>query len=135
MGFLVGLKRDASVDPSMFRLWFGASAETDLYIQTEFSQSIRELQTNPEFQSELTNDPQGAVAAIILLDQFTRNAFRKSAAMFAYDPLARSIATAVIEKKWDLEYHPVMRGFIYLVSLLFISLHFCSINMILLIAV
>jgi uncharacterized protein (DUF924 family) len=59
------------------------------------------------------------MAAIILLDQFTRNAFRKTPQMFAFDPLARSIATTVIDKSWDKDYHPIWRSFVYLVSLLF----------------
>jgi len=36
--------------------------------------------------------PEGALALVILLDQFPRNAFRGTARMYATDPKARAVA-------------------------------------------
>jgi len=58
--------------------------------------------------------PEGALALLILLDQFPRNLYRNSAHAFATDPKARSIALAAIEKGFDRQVEPLMRNFFYL---------------------
>lgn len=58
--------------------------------------------------------PEGALALMILLDQFPRNAFRGTAHMFATDPLARSLASRIIAGVVDRDVGDVLRGFIYL---------------------
>lgn len=57
---------------------------------------------------------QGALALLLLLDQFPRNMFRDSARAFATDPLAREIADAAIGKGFDRAVAPEQRGFFYL---------------------
>ena len=57
---------------------------------------------------------EGALALLILLDQFPRNLYRNSAHAFATDPKARSIALAAIEKGFDRQVEPLMRNFFYL---------------------
>ncbi|MEP7030785.1 MAG: DUF924 family protein [Pseudolabrys sp.] len=57
---------------------------------------------------------QGALALLILLDQFPRNMFRGEARAFATDPMARSIAAGAIVRGYDGEVAPQMRGFFYL---------------------
>ncbi|WP_019173131.1 DUF924 family protein [Pseudaminobacter salicylatoxidans] len=56
----------------------------------------------------------GALALIILLDQFPRNCFRGTAHMFATDPLARYIADKAIEAGHDDRVDPELRVFMYL---------------------
>lgn len=56
----------------------------------------------------------GALALLILLDQFPRNAFRGSAHMFATDPLARMFTRKVVARGLDQEVEPALRTFIYL---------------------
>src|ERR1700712_786328 len=46
---------------------------------------------------------EGALALMILLDQFPRNLYRRSAHAFATDPKAKSLALAAIEKGFDKE--------------------------------
>eukprot|EP01132_Coremiostelium_polycephalum_P022945 gene22945-27267_t len=41
--------------------------------------------------------PEGALALLLLLDQFPRNTFRGTAHMFATDPLARLYARQMVE--------------------------------------
>jgi uncharacterized protein (DUF924 family) len=59
--------------------------------------------------------PKGALALLLLLDQFPRNLFRGSAEAFASDPHARAIAgNTVLRDRFDLALTPVERIFLYL---------------------
>lgn len=60
------------------------------------------------------NTAQGALALILLLDQFPRNAFRGTAHMFATDPLARHYANRAIEAGHDQRIDIDLRVFMYL---------------------
>ena len=57
---------------------------------------------------------QGALALLILLDQFPRNMFRGEARAFATDPLALAVAGRAIIHGFDAQVPPEMRGFFYL---------------------
>lgn len=54
------------------------------------------------------------LAAVIVLDQFSRNMHRDSAEAFAGDKLARDLAIAAIELGWDRDYPTLQRAFLYL---------------------
>ncbi len=56
---------------------------------------------------------EGALALLILFDQFPRNMFRGEARAFAADPLARAVASRAILNGFDGAF-PKMRGFFYL---------------------
>lgn len=56
----------------------------------------------------------GALALLILLDQFPRNAFRNSARMFATDPLARQLTEAALAVGFDRQVETELRNFFYL---------------------
>lgn len=58
--------------------------------------------------------PDGALALILLLDQFSRNLYRGSALAFAQDGRARRIARRAIEAGFDREVDPAFRTFFYL---------------------
>jgi uncharacterized protein (DUF924 family) len=57
---------------------------------------------------------EGALALLILLDQFPRNMFRGQARMFETDPMARAIAAGALVRGFDAESPPEMRSFFYL---------------------
>lgn len=57
---------------------------------------------------------EGALALMILLDQFPRNCFRGSARMYATDPLARHFAERAIAAGLDQQVTPDLRLFFYL---------------------
>jgi uncharacterized protein (DUF924 family) len=59
-------------------------------------------------------EPEGALAQVIVLDQFTRNAFRGTARAFAGDPLALAAARAMVETGQDRLLTGVQRQFVYL---------------------
>ena len=58
--------------------------------------------------------PSGALAYIILMDQFPRNMFRGSAKAFASDRAALSAAKCAVDKGWDLRIDEPARQFVYL---------------------
>ena len=60
------------------------------------------------------HDAEGALALVIVLDQFPRNIFRDSARAFAADPLARAVATRAIARGFDQKIAVAERGFFYL---------------------
>jgi uncharacterized protein (DUF924 family) len=57
---------------------------------------------------------EGALALLILLDQFPRNLYRGSAHAFATDAKARAIARAAVEAGFDRQVEPPLRPFFYL---------------------
>jgi len=68
-------------------------------------------------RGELTawqDSAEGALALVILLDQFPRNMFRGSPHAFATDPLARSVAEAAIARGLDTATDEEMRIFFYM---------------------
>jgi uncharacterized protein (DUF924 family) len=60
------------------------------------------------------DDPAGALALMILLDQFPRNAYRGTAHMFATDPLAQYFADRAIAAGHDLAVESRLRQFFYM---------------------
>jgi uncharacterized protein (DUF924 family) len=57
---------------------------------------------------------EGALALILLFDQFPRNLYRGSAHAFATDPLARSIARLSLEAGYHLEVEEALKPFYFL---------------------
>jgi uncharacterized protein (DUF924 family) len=60
------------------------------------------------------DDPEGALALVIVLDQFPRNMFRGGARAFAADPLARTVASRAIARGFDQKIPQAERSFFYL---------------------
>jgi uncharacterized protein (DUF924 family) len=58
--------------------------------------------------------PNGALAYIILLDQFPRNMFRGSAKSFASDRAGVAAAKSAIDKGWDMRVDEPARQFFYM---------------------
>ena len=58
--------------------------------------------------------PDGALALIIVLDQFPRNMFRGSARTYAADPLACAAAERALARGYDQMTDPSLRTFFYL---------------------
>jgi uncharacterized protein (DUF924 family) len=60
------------------------------------------------------DDPRHLLAAVILLDQFSRNLFRGRAEAFAADPIARRLTAEALAKGWDSGMSPEERVFLYM---------------------
>ncbi|MFY7961561.1 MAG: DUF924 family protein [Elsteraceae bacterium] len=61
-----------------------------------------------------TEEPDGALALVILLDQVPRNIYRGTAEAYASDPLARAAAVTAYGKGFDRNQPPVRRWFLYM---------------------
>lgn len=59
-------------------------------------------------------NPEGALALVLLLDQFPRNMFRGTDRAFANDEMARSVAQRAIKRGFDKKVPAVLRSFFYL---------------------
>ena len=95
-----------------FPFWFRGPQSFDQEIQTRFESWIPMAASG-----ELSNweqQPHGALALIILQDQFPRNIYRGTEKAFAYDANALRIATKVVDSGMDLELELVERLFVYL---------------------
>jgi len=60
------------------------------------------------------DDPETLLAAVIVLDQFSRNLFRGDAEAYAADPLARELAIDAINRGWDRGMPDPHRQFLYM---------------------
>lgn len=58
--------------------------------------------------------PDSLLAAVILLDQFSRNIHRGTPEAFAADPLALALALEAIDKGWDHDMAPERATFLYM---------------------
>ncbi|MBP8294713.1 MAG: DUF924 domain-containing protein [Burkholderiales bacterium] len=92
--------------------WFRKDAAFDLLIRERFGDRIEQALAGGFL--EWDGEPRGALARIILLDQFTRNAFRDTPRAFAGDPLALPAALALVGTGGDRLLAPVERWFVYL---------------------
>ena len=76
--------------------WFRKSADFDHEITQRFLACHEDAAAGRLADWEAT--PEGALALLILLDQFPRNMFRDSARAFATDPLARAVAERAVAR-------------------------------------
>jgi uncharacterized protein (DUF924 family) len=93
-------------------LWFAKDEAFDTRFRTRFL-ALHEAAASRALAA-WADTPEGALALLVLLDQFPRNAFRGTPRMYATDVLARQIATAAIAAGQDTALEPAMRLFIYL---------------------
>jgi uncharacterized protein (DUF924 family) len=92
--------------------WFEKDADFDRRFR-ERSLSLHEAATLGDLADWLVT-PTGALALVLLLDQFPRNAFRGAPRMYASDAIARDVACAAIDASHDLAVTTDLRLFFYL---------------------
>jgi len=92
--------------------WFRKDAEFDSEIRRRFLPAVEAALAGG--LDDWRRTPQGALALLILLDQFPRNLFRGEARAFAGDARARAVADALLARGWDKELAGVERIFVYL---------------------
>ena len=94
------------------KAWFVKDAAFDRRIVERFGPTIERA-----LRGELdawAQTPSGALARILLLDQFTRNAFRGDRRAFAGDAQALAAAIALVGSRQDESLPSVLRAFAYL---------------------
>ena len=98
-----GLARDA---------WFRKDPAFDAAIATEFGALIESAIAGE--LAHWADDPDTALAQVLLLDQFTRNAFRDTPRAFAGDARALKAAQAMVAARQEASLAPLQRQFVYL---------------------
>ena len=92
-------------------VWFRKDAGFDAEILARFGVAI-ETAIAGGFAD--WSSPRDALARILLLDQFTRNAFRDTPRAFAGDARALAAASRMVGLRQDEQLAPLMRAFMYL---------------------
>jgi uncharacterized protein (DUF924 family) len=92
--------------------WFGKRAAFDDAIRLKF-EPVHHRAARGEYDAWATG-AEGALALLILLDQFPRNLYRGSAHAYATDGKARAIARTAVEAGFDRQVEPALRNFFYL---------------------
>ena len=92
--------------------WFKKDAAFDDEFRTKFA-AEHEAAASGALDVWATT-AEGALALMILLDQYPRNSFRGTARMFATDLKALSIAKQAIALSFDTVVDPALRSFLYL---------------------
>jgi uncharacterized protein (DUF924 family) len=102
-GPVAGVSREA---------WFRKDEAFDEEIRTRFGEAI--ATTLGGGYSEWMGLPRGCLARVLLLDQFTRNAYRGTARAFAGDAEALANTEHAIGRGYDRALAPVERWFLYM---------------------
>jgi uncharacterized protein (DUF924 family) len=92
--------------------WFNKNAAFDKEIRERFFDTYEAAAAGR--LSDWEQSAQGALALLILLDQFPRNMFRGDARAFATDTLARAITAGAIIRGFDSQVPKELRSFFYL---------------------
>ncbi len=94
-------------------LWFCGAYETDRMIANRFWDILARLASGlaPGWAAR---GPRQRLAAVVALDQFSRNMFRGTAAAFENDPLALRLALEGLAKGDDRPLAAIERSFLYL---------------------
>jgi uncharacterized protein (DUF924 family) len=92
--------------------WFRKDAAFDALIAERFGALIEQALRGA--LEAWADAPETAVARILLLDQFTRNAFRDTPRAFAGDAQALAAARAMVARGQDRALPPLRRAFVYL---------------------
>jgi len=91
--------------------WYVIEPALDDMIRARYEGLWQEARSGGLAAWEETAD--GALALLIVLDQFPRNMFRGEADAFATDARAREVATRAIARGYDMQIEPPVRQFFY----------------------
>ncbi|MDH3702365.1 MAG: DUF924 domain-containing protein [Alphaproteobacteria bacterium] len=92
-------------------VWYDASPAVDDEIRSRFGALMP-----PALAGDLIDwqeTPDGALALVLLLDQFTRNLYRNTPEAYAGDASSFEIMNRAIDRTLDRELHPVPRIWLY----------------------
>ena len=105
----------------VLNFWFNEIDQKQWWVkQTEFDRLIRERFSDIHASANACElykwreSPEGRLAEIIVLDQFSRNMFRDTPAAFASDTLALRLAQEAIAAADDMLLNEVERLFLYM---------------------
>jgi len=106
------LKSDTDYPTEKAKLWFRGGEAFDERVRRQFGEDLKMAEVGKLDSWKETS--RGALALIILLDQFTRNIYGDTPEAFAQDKKALGISSLAMQKGFDLRLKPVERHFIYM---------------------
>ena len=92
--------------------WFQKSDELDAEITSRFKDVLNQCRLGECYQWRAT--PEGRLAEIIVLDQFSRNIYRDSPDAFAQDPMSLALAQEAVALGADSEMSLDQKSFLYM---------------------
>lgn len=101
-------------DPSNLKMerWFGGGDAIDAEIRTRFGPWVEKAALGT--LDDWKKTARGRLAWTLLLDQFTRNAYRGTARMYGFDLLALQSTREAVRDGQDAELPCIQRAFLYL---------------------
>jgi uncharacterized protein (DUF924 family) len=93
-------------------VWFGEDPLFDEEVARQFSNDVESASEGR--LNHWSQDPQGRLALILLLDQFRRNIYRNTADAFAQDKAALKLCVEGAMEKKDKGLTPIQRAFFYM---------------------
>ena len=109
--FWFGEIKDSFTVGNRGKLWYMGGEETDNKIRELFGDLVKRA-GNKELE-DWKETPEGRLALIILLDQFTRNVYRKTKDAFAYDEYAQKLCKEGLQLEHDKQLCFIHRFFFY----------------------
>ncbi len=94
------------------RMWFAKDRDFDELIRDRFFEVHHQAKACETFFWR--KSPEGRLAEIIVLDQFSRNIYRNDARSFENDPLALALAQETVQCGDDQKLSPISKAFIYM---------------------
>ena len=111
LDFWFGELKDGFTVKNLGKLWYMGGEETDTKIKDLFGDLIKKAGTKE--LDEWKETAKGRLALIILLDQFTRNVYRKTKEAFAYDDYAQKLCKGGLRLEHDKQLCFIHRLFFY----------------------
>jgi uncharacterized protein (DUF924 family) len=103
---------DDEVVPEKSRLWFEGGEVVDTYLKNNFKGLLEKAAGGK--CDDWAVSPQGRLALIVLLDQFSRHIYRGTPKAFAQDTKALGVAREMVHLGEDQELFFFQRSFVYL---------------------
>lgn len=94
--------------------WFSKDVAFDTQIRAQFSRVYAQLTVRDQPRPAWVSGARGTLAAIIVLDQFSRNMFRDTPSMFVADAQARAFCYEIIALGYDKQLPLQLRSFVYM---------------------
>ena len=115
LDFWIGeAETSAEAATSKNKMWFAKSAKIDSDIRKKFVTLLETLAAGPLADGWAGRGARERLAAIIVLDQFSRNLFRNSPRAFSQDALALRLCKEGLSRRQDLTLSEAERIFFYL---------------------
>lgn len=106
------MKNSGVPDKKKQKMWWQKDKNLDELIKKEFEILLKRAKSG-EFE-EWTDNPEGMLSVIILLDQFSRNIYRGTVNAFSQDEMALNIVISGMLKGFDMQLITVKKIFFYM---------------------